>query len=119
MSHDLPWITTRNLRSICWAVLGIEVPIQIGFACKWILKWGFFGGILHWIASAREDAIYAAAVTDFIFFIALVGLFLLRDFPADLRRRRPILFVIWAASFLVFPSLGFAVYVLWIKKPQS
>jgi hypothetical protein len=105
-------------RPILWIFLLLNAIVQGLLCLRWASDHGFWGGIWFWLKSSQIDAVYAAAVIDFIMTIALVGLILLKQFPAHLRKGAP--FFGWCALYLVWPSLGILVYLLWIDRaPQQ
>ena len=105
-------------KQVLLALLVVLGAVHGWLAVQWIGKWGFWGAIGHWLASAGLDPIYAAAVLDFITVIALVGLWLISDYRSRLGRVNA-LFLAWCAFYLVIPSLGLLVYFLWTRPPVA
>lgn len=108
---------------VLWILVAIEIPLMGFLSIEWTKLHGFLGGIWFWLINGADDPIYLAAEIDFLLFIAIVGLLLLRDWRQAGGKLDP-LFCAWAILYLVFPSLGIAIYLLWLrehltKKPTS
>ncbi len=84
----------------------------------WIAKHGFSGGIWFWLNSAALDPMYATAVFDFLLLMMALGAVLILDgvprFPHT--RFRWLWIAAWGFLFFMTPSLGFLVYIIWIKN---
>lgn len=109
---------TRLERALLWIFLLTETPLQAWLCYRWTEKHGFWGGILHWLEGVARDPVEAAAVIDFVLFIAWVGIWLLKDYPRERSKKSPGFFA-WCALYLVWPSLGLMIYFLFIKKADS
>jgi hypothetical protein len=92
----------------------IEIPLISYLAVEWTKLHGFFEGIWFWYINGAADPIYLAAEIDFLALIAIVGLLLLRDWR-QLGGKIDALFCAWALLYFVFPSLGIALYLLWLR----
>lgn len=85
-------------------------PMHLALAWKWSIKHGFLGGVLYWLNSFRQDPVMASAVIDFCVLIAILGMYLLSRIPnAD---RRGVAFYLGCVLYVVWPSLGFMIYLL-------
>jgi len=100
-------------------LLVIELPILLWLTIEWSRLHGFFGGILFWLRQGALDPILLAAEIDFLVLLALVGLLELHDY-FNRGGKVGVFFLLWCILYLVFPSLGLLVYLLFLrpKTPQ-
>jgi hypothetical protein len=105
-------------RSILYAILVLETPVQAYLLWAWSAKHGFFGGIVFWLRQSSLDPIFLAAMVDFLIFMLLVGLILLNDWPQGVSKRSW-WFPLWCFLYFIFPSLALISYLLWIRPRSS
>ncbi len=89
----------------------LNVIVQGWLCAQWVALHGFWGSLLFWLKTYSQDPVLAAAVIDFVVFIAVGGILLLKRIPAE-HKKHPLFFV-WCALYLVWPSLGLLSYLTW------
>jgi hypothetical protein len=114
MPDSLP----KKLKSLFLVVFILLVPILLWLTIEWSRLHGFWGGILFWLKHGAGDPILLAAEIDFLVFLAVVGLTLLYDF-FRIGGKTSAKFALWCVLYLLFPSLGFLTYVLFIRPQQK
>jgi len=101
------------MRLIFWAILLIEAPLQLIWTLQWSKVFGFWGGCWHWLSQVQTgDALTRAATVDFILLATLIGFWILKDYP---RKKFSLRFLSWCVLYVFFPSLGGAVYFLFMN----
>jgi hypothetical protein len=103
------------MRSFLYLVLIVEIPLQILWGYQWIGQHGFWGGLWVWLSSVQGEPLTRAATVDFCFFIAVVGLWTLIDYP---KSKLTLRYISWGVAFVLFPSIGMAIYLLWMHPER-
>lgn len=85
---------------------------------EWSRIHGFWGGIVFWLKHGPQDPILLAAEIDFLAFMTIVGLLLLKDY-FSLRGKIGVIFAFWCALYILFPSLGILSYIFYLRPSKA
>jgi len=78
-----------------------------------IERYGFWEGFPKFVEISLQDPLLATGLIDFAVVALIAFIWLLHDLPANIRRHPRT--IVWVASYLVFPGLGFFLYFLWLN----